>query len=363
MWDYVIVGAGLTGSVMARLLQDAGLKVVVLEKRNHVGGNVHDHVHPSGVRIHTYGPHFFRTNSEELWTFVHRFAKFYKYEPQVKSLIDGKLESWPVTAECIERISGKDWTPSFSGVASNFEEASLKMMPREIYEKFVKGYTEKQWGVPASTLGVELARRFEVHLDNEARFMRHKFQGLPENGFDEFSKNILAGIPHLLNFDYLKNRDVFRPKFQTIYTGPIDEFFEFNLGRLSYRSQRREHRVVDGVGYVQPCAQINNPSHLSGGHIRSIEWKHMMRTEHTQHIQASVITTETPFTPHNSTEYEYPFPDGQNKQLYERYRQQAAELDDFVICGRLGEYKYYDMDQAIARAQMIARKILKKHQA
>ena len=148
--DYLIVGSGLTGAVISRILTDAGKRVLVLDRRSHLGGNVHDHFHPSGIRIHTYGPHYFRTNDDELWQFVNRFATFYKYEAALKSWVDGKYENWPIAASYIRRVIGEKWEPEFKGQAANFEEASLGMMPRLVYEKFVKGYNEKQWGVPAS---------------------------------------------------------------------------------------------------------------------------------------------------------------------------------------------------------------------
>ena len=162
--DYVVVGSGLTGAVIARSLRDAGRDVVVVERREHLGGNVHDHLHFSGIRIHTYGPHYFRTNSDALWAFVTRFAEFYPYVAELRSEVDGVAEQWPIAASYIRRTVGDKWTPAFVGTPTNFEEASLAMMPEPVYRKFVKGYTEKQWGVPAHTLSAELAKRFEPTL-------------------------------------------------------------------------------------------------------------------------------------------------------------------------------------------------------
>ena len=149
--DYLIIGSGLTGATIARVLSDAGREAVVLERRSHAGGNVHDHSHPSGIRIHTYGPHYFRTASEPLWDFVNRFASFYPYEASLKTWVDGHYENWPIASSYIRRTVGEDWMPEHSGAAADFEEASLSLMPRLIYEKFVKSYSEKQWGVPASS--------------------------------------------------------------------------------------------------------------------------------------------------------------------------------------------------------------------
>jgi len=142
--DYLIVGSGLSGAVIARTLADAGRSTLIVERRNHAGGNVHDHSHPSGIRIHTYGPHYFRTNDTNIWTFVNRFASFYPYAASLQSCVDGRLERWPISTNYIQRTVGKNWRPDFLGTPSNFEEASLAMMPRIVYEKFVKGCTEKQ---------------------------------------------------------------------------------------------------------------------------------------------------------------------------------------------------------------------------
>jgi len=356
--DYVIVGSGLTGGTIARLLTDAGADVVVLERRGHLGGNVHDHKHPSGVRIHTYGPHYFRTGSEDIWDFVNRFASFYRYEAVVKSQVDGAIENWPVAASYIRRAVGQNWKPSFEGSPANFEEASLAMMPELVYRKFVKGYSEKQWGVKATELSADLAKRFDVREDDEPRLMRHKYQGIPREGYAEFTKNILAGIPTVLHFDYLKHKDLVTARKMLIFTGPIDEFFGYDMGRLRYRGQRREHSHIADKHFVQPCGQVNNPDPANGPHIRTLEWKHMMPPEEIPDIQGTVLTREYTYSPEDPNYQEYPFPDAQNQELYKRYRDRAEAISGLMICGRLGEYRYYDMDQAIGRAMLLARQLL-----
>lgn len=357
-FDHLIIGSGLTGAVIARTLVDAGQSVLVVDRRADLGGNVHDQVHPSGIRIHTYGPHYFRTNSPELWAFVQRFSPFYSYEAALKSLVDGQHENWPIAGSYIRRQIGTSWTPGFSGQPRNFEEASLSMMPTLVYEKFVKGYSEKQWGVPAHSLSAELARRFDVREDDEPRLMRHQFQGIPALGYSGFMRALLTGIPVLLNCDYLRHRAEFRPRRTTIFTGPIDEYFGFDLGKLTYRGQRRSHEYLPEVDQAQPCGQINNPDPACGPHIRTLEWKHMMPREHAERIRGTVLTRETTVTPSNPNDYEYPFPDTANARLYQTYRARADLLPDLLVCGRLGEYRYYDMDQAIARAQLLARRLL-----
>lgn len=361
--DYLVVGSGLTGAVIARTLVDAGHRVLVLDRRNHCGGNVHDHVHASGIRIHTYGPHYFRTNDDGIWAFVNRFARFYTYEAALQTLVEGRHENWPIAASYIRRVIGESWTPEFRGTPGNFEEASLAMMPRLIYEKFVRGYSEKQWGVPARALAAELAKRFDVRADDEPRLMRHKYQGIPEDGYAAMMRAMLAGIPVLLNVDYLRHQHEFSATHRVIFTGPIDEFFGCDCGRLAYRGQRREHEYRPDVDRAQPCGQVNNPDPANGPHIRTLEWKHMMPAAHAARIRGTVLTRETTISPENPNDYEYPFPDAANARLYREYRERVEAMPGVLVCGRLGEYRYYDMDQAIARAQLLAARLVAAHAA
>ena len=340
------------------MLHDAGREVLVLERRPHLGGNVHDYVHQSGIRIHTYGPHYFRTNSEAIWEFVHRFARFFPYEAILKTWVDGNYENWPIADSYIRRAIGTNWKPDFSGEPTNFEEASLSMMPRAIYEKFVKGYTEKQWGVPAHTLSAGLAKRFDVREDDEPRLMRHKYQGIPESGYAGFMQNLLTGISVVLNTDYLRQRENYVARKCLIYTGPIDEFFGFDLGRLAYRGQVRTHTYLPDVDLAQPCGQVNNPDPANGSHIRTLEWKHMLPKAFAQNILGTVLTQEVTVTPTDSDQYEYPFPDAANAQLFALYQARAQTTPNLLMCGRLGEYRYYDMDQAIGRALTLVNRFL-----
>lgn len=357
--DYLVIGSGLTGATIARMLHDAGHAVLVVERRTHLGGNVHDHIHqPSGMRIHTYGPHYFRTGSESLWRFVNRFSDFYSYEAVIQTLVDGRCENWPVAASYVRRVVGEHWKPEFQGRPTNFEEASLAKMPLLVYEKFVKGYTEKQWGVPANSLSADLAGRFDVRKDDDPRLKRVKYQAIPVQGYAVFLKNMLEGIPTLLGFDYLGNRERIRARKRLVFTGPIDEFFGFELGRLTYRGQQRDHRFLSDTERAQPCGQVNHPDVESGPTIRTLEWKHMLSASEQAKTRGTVLTTETPFTPSDPDQYEYPFPDEENQRLYQRYRAKADRMPGLLVCGRLGEFRYYDMDQAIGRAMKLARRIL-----
>jgi UDP-galactopyranose mutase len=355
--DYVVVGAGLTGATIARTLADRGRDVVVVERRRHLGGNVHDHDHPSGIRIHTYGPHYFRTSADAIWNYVRRFADFYRFEAVLLSQVDGRLEHWPIQDEYIRRTIGLDWRPGHAGPVRNFEEASLAMMPAAVYEKFVKGYTAKQWGVEPRALAAALGGRFDVRRDGDTRLKGSRYQGLPRGGYAAFTRRMLDGIRVFSGVDYLLRREQFRAGITLFFTGPIDEYFGFDLGRLAYRGQRREHAFLPHVQWHQPAPQVNHPDPGVPA-IRTIEWKHMMEPELREAIAGTVITTETPYTPHDPGDYEYPFPDAANQALYARYRERAEAVPGLVVCGRLGEYRYYDMDQAIGRALTLAKRAL-----
>ncbi|MEO5680378.1 MAG: UDP-galactopyranose mutase, partial [Acidimicrobiales bacterium] len=306
----------------------------------------------------TYGPHYFRTNSEPVWEFVNRFAGFYRYEAVLASFVDGRYERWPVAAEYIRRTVGERWEPAFTGTPANFEEASLAMMPEAVYRSFVKGYTEKQWGVPAATLSAELAGRFDVRDDDDRRLKRQRHQGIPVGGYARLMEAMLDGIPVRLGRDYLEERDSFRWRRRLVFTGPIDELFGFSLGRLAYRSQEREHTYLPDVAQHQPFGQVNNPDPQAGPHVRTIEWTHMLDEQERAKVTGTILTREFPRTPSHPDHYEYPFPDDANKALYRRYRDEAAAVPGLLVCGRLGEYRYYDMDQAIARAMLLAKRLL-----
>ena len=356
--DYVVIGSGITGATIARQLVDAGRDVIVIDRRDHLGGNAHDFTHPSGVRIHTYGPHYFRTSSDKMWEFVNRFSEFHPYRPVVYSWVEGHYEIWPINKSYLLRAVGPDWKPERKEPPTNFEEACLTMMPRIIYERFVYGYTVKQWGVPPTTLGKELAGRFDVREDDECFFSPHKYQGIPRHGYAAFMSKMLEGIPHIINCDYLKHRESIRHRKKLIFTGPIDEFFGFELGKLKYRAQRRTHEYLPGQASVLPVGHVNNPGIENGAFVRTLEWRHMMPEDQLASVTGTVTTREFPFTPDEPHEYEYPFPDEANRQLYAMYRARAAIIPDAMICGRLGEYRYFDMDQAMARAFLLSKQLL-----
>jgi len=358
--EYLIVGAGLTGATIAYFLRAAGRSVLVVDRRPHAGGNVHDHLHESGVRIHTYGPHYFRTNSPRLWQFVNRLTPFYVYEPIVKSVVDGAYETWPLTEPQIERLIGRDWRETVARIPSpsNFEESCLARMPRAIYEKFIYGYSLKQWGRPPRLLTAQLAQRIPIRKTDRELFLDHKYQGIPVGGYGNLIRGLLKDVPILLNFDFLSQRNACVPICGTIYTGPIDEYFGHDLGTLHYRGQQRRQEYLPDVQWSQPCGQVNFPNPADGAQIRCLEWKHMMEKELQSKLRGTVLTYETTVTPDDPNDFEYPFPDVVNAQLYEQYKARALQNNSVMFCGRLGHYRYYDMDQAIAAAGQVVERLL-----
>jgi UDP-galactopyranose mutase len=351
--DFLIVGSGLTGATIARTLIDSGCDVLLVERREHVGGNVHDHRHHTGISIHTYGPHYFRTSSDYIWDFVNRFDTFYDYQAVILSKVFDEHVHWPLWSSEFNKYAD-DLTLSGVEQPQNLEEAALKIMPKRIYEMFVKEYNEKQWGVEATKLSADLARRFEVRTTPEPRLKPDaKYQGIPTNGYAQFMSKMVDGI-RVIHGDFLSLRRDLKFK-HLVYTGPIDLFFESKFGPLSYRGQQRTIEHFSNVTKL-PCGQVNYPMHIDGPHIRKLEWKHMM--DGGMEIAETIITTETPFTPTDPDQFEYPFPDIVNAERYSKYRQLAEEIRNVTIAGRLGEYKYYDMDQAIARAMKLANGLL-----
>jgi UDP-galactopyranose mutase len=212
--------------------------------------------------------------------------------------------------------------------------------------------------VPARALSAELAGRFDVRADDDPRLKRQRHQGIPFGGYARLMTAMLDGLPVVLGTDYLEARESFRARRRLVFTGPIDEYFGFSLGRLAYRGQQREHTYLPDVDRHQPFGQVNNPDPEGGPHVRTIEWTHMLSEEERAAATGTIVTRETPKTPTNPDEYEYPFPDEANKALYRRYRAEAEAVPGLLVCGRLGEYRYYDMDQAIARAMLLAKRLL-----
>jgi UDP-galactopyranose mutase len=325
--DYVVVGSGLTGATVARVLADTGREVLVLERRAEAGGNVRDRIHePSGLRYHVYGPHYFRTNCERLWEWVQRFSPFYSWAAKVQTFIGGTFYRWP-----------------------------LRVGDRHLWGQAVNGYNLKMWGTV--TPPEEVQSRVEMRLDDgDERLKTDRYQGLPTLGYSGLIANLLYGIPVVLNYDYLWHRREVVARQKLIYTGPIDELFDFELGKLAYRGQRRDLLHCYRRSPVQEVVQVNEPD-PTVGHIRSIEWNYL--AEQPSWEKGSLLTFETPYTPESPGDYEYPYNDAANQELYRKYRARAECCERLLVAGRLGTYRYLDMDQSIAAALKLAEGLLK----
>lgn len=232
----------------------------MLERRSHFGGNVHDTRHASGIRIHSYGPHYFRCSSARIWEYVERFGSFDNYQARIQTEGNGRLEEWPINRGLFGPYEGWERARP-AGAAKNFEEACLQKMPRPIYEAFVQGYTRRQWDAAPKQLAVELARRIRINGEKERGLTPYaRVQGLPHKGYAAWMSQMIEGIPCQLGVDYLRVREDYVARKALIFTGPIDEYFGFDAGRLTYRSQRRQHDYLPGMKRFQPCVQVNHPN-------------------------------------------------------------------------------------------------------
>ncbi len=358
--DYIIVGSGLAGAVIAKCLKDANRDVIVVEKKNNVGGLCYDEIHkPSGYRYHVYGPHAFRTQSDEMWSWLNSLVKFYPFKLQIKTLVDGDLFEWPPNKSTVKHFCGDDCVPHFQGIPANFEQASLAKMPLAIYEKFVKSYSEKQWGIPAKELWVSLSGRFRIKEDCEDKYLSdYIYQGLPETGFTGLISELLKDIPIYFNhnFDYTNDKLFFQNKL--IYTGPIDEFFNFKFGKLGYRGMSHTIEYSDMNSKIQQDAPIYNFPSTDPSYIRSIDWRHWQSPSTLQSQNKKLMSYGFPIEPTTSEQFAYPVLTENNLTLLKKYQEMASENNSLVFCGRLAEYKYYDMNHVIARALEVAKNLL-----
>lgn len=362
MIDYLIVGAGLFGVVFAREATDAGKKCIVIDRREHIAGNIHSK-DIEDIQVHMYGPHIFHTDNEEVWSYVNRFANFnhFRYEPVAN--YKGQLynlpfnmntfhQMWGVnTPEEAERIIEKQREEIVSE-PQNLEEQAIKLVGRDIYEKLIKEYTEKQWGRPCTELPTFIIRRLPVRLRFDNNYFNHPYQGIPIGGYTTMVEKMLEGIEVRLKIKYKKGE--FEAS-KVVYTGPIDAYFDYRFGELEYRSLRFETEVLDIPNY-QGCAGMNFTSH-DVPYTRIVEHKHFEFQEGTP---KTVITKEYSETWKKGDDPYYPVNDEKNQKIFEQYKALAESEHNVIFGGRLGEYKYYDMDKVIARALEVAREELKR---
>ncbi|HYD32070.1 MAG TPA: UDP-galactopyranose mutase [Azospirillaceae bacterium] len=366
-FDYLIVGAGFAGSVLAeRLAAGLGKRVLLIDRRPHIGGNAYDRYNDHGILIHQYGPHIFHTNSPAVAEYLSRFTQWRPYEHRVLAQVDGQLVPIPINQTTINRLYGL--TLDSDGVAAflaaraepvpevrTSEDVVVGQVGRELYEKFFRGYTRKQWGMDPSELDRAVTARVPTRTNGDDRYFTDSFQNMPLHGFTRMFENMLdhPSIKIMLNADFREIQREVRYR-KLIYTGPIDEFFDFRFGKLPYRSLVFRHETVD-KGNHQPVAVVNYPSE-DVPYTRVTEYKHLTG----QHHPKTSLTYEFPSA--EGDPY-YPVPRAENAQIYKKYQTLADEAPDVEFVGRLATYKYYNMDQVVAQALAVYARIAKAETA
>jgi UDP-galactopyranose mutase len=356
-FDTLVVGAGFAGSVLAeRLASQAGQRVLVVDKRTHIGGNAHDRYDDAGLLVHPYGPHIFHTNSAEIFAYLSKFTRWRPYQHRVLASVDGQLLPIPINLDTVNRLYGLALTSFeldafFASMAEpvdtlrTSEDVVVARVGRDLYDKFFRGYTRKQWGLDPSELDASVTARVPTRTNRDDRYFTDTYQAMPLHGYTRLFENLLRhpNIQVMLNTDY---RDIVHlvPWKRMVYTGPVDAFFNHRHGRLPYRSLDFEHTTVvplPGRQYLLPVGTVNHPNdHL---YTRVTEFKHLTGQRH----EASSLVYEHP---RSDGDPYYPVPRSENTALFRRYEADAAELSDVTFIGRLATYKYYNMDQVVAQA-------------
>ncbi len=360
-YDYLIVGSGLFGATFAHLAHRAGKRCLVIDKRPQLGGNIYCEQN-HGINVHKYGAHIFHTDSRECWDFINRFAEFNRYTNSPVAYIDGKLYNLPFNMNTFSKMWGVK-TPAEAkakieaqkkeaGITEpkNLEEQGISLVGKDIYEKLVKGYTEKQWGKAATELPAFIIRRLPVRFVYDNNYFNDTYQGIPEGGYTAMVERLLEGIEVRLQVDFLKHRQQYETMAEKIvYTGMIDEFYNYCYGELEYRSLKFETEVLDEENY-QGNAVVNYTEYEIP-YTRIIEHKHFeFLCQKGNDLSKTVITREYPATWNKGEEPYYPMNDERNNQLYEKYRQKAREEEKVIFGGRLGMYRYFDMHQVVEEA-------------
>jgi len=355
--DVLVVGAGFAGAVLARELADAGRRVTVIDRRPHLAGNAHDYLDEHGVLVHRYGPHIFHTNSERVVDWLSRFTGWRSYEHQVLAQVDGQLLPIPINRTTINQLYGlsldEDGVRSFlesvrepRALLRTSEDVVLNSVGRDLCEKFFRGYTRKQWGLDLSELRAGVAARIPTRTNDDPRYFTDTWQQMPEHGYTRLFENMLdhPSIDMHLGVDFASVRTRCRAR-TTVYTGPIDAYFDFRFGRLPYRSLRFEHRHVRKADLLQPCGTINYPN--DHAYTRVTEFKHLTG----QRVPGSSLVYEYPTA--DGDPY-YPIPTQANEDLYRQYEALAQQEAGVHFVGRLAQYRYYNMDQVVAAALHLA---------
>ena len=369
-YDYLIVGAGLFGAVFAREAADAGKRVLVIDRRPHIAGNVYTEK-IEGINVHRYGAHIFHTNNREVWRYVNRFAEFNRFTNSPVANYHGELYSLPFNMYTFNRMWGVV-TPEeaaarieeqrkAAGITEpkNLEEQAISLVGTDIYEKLVKGYTEKQWGRSCTELPAFIIRRLPVRLTFDNNYFNALFQGIPVGGYTRMVERMLDGIEVRLNTDFLKNRaELSALADRVLYTGAIDAYFDLSLGSLEYRSVRFETEVLDKPNFQGNAAVNYTDRETPWTRIIEHKWFEFGKDEEGNDLPKTVISREYSSEWKPGGEPYYPVNNEKNSALYERYREMALREKNVIFGGRLAEYKYYDMDKVIEQALALSKKEL-----
>ncbi len=362
-FDFLVVGAGFAGSVVAERLANAGKRCLVVERRGHIGGNSHDHYDNAGVLIHSYGPHYFRTNSEEVIAYLSQFTEWHPVEYKILSWTDGRYWQFPINLNTFEQLLGRPSTSEEMADTlakwrvpidqpANSEEIILAQVGRQLYEKFFKNYTRKQWKRDPKDLDASVCGRIPLRTNRDDRYLTDKFQALPKHGYTRVFERMLKhpNIRLLLQTDY--REIVPHVRFQRmIYTGPIDAFYDNRFGPLPYRSLRFEEETLP-MEYYQAAMQVNYPN--DHDFTRIVEMKHATG----QKLPVTTIVREYPEDYGPGKEPYYPIPAKESHALYQRYAELAAREQNIRFLGRLATYQYLNMDQVVKRALDEAARLL-----
>ena len=365
MFDWLVVGAGFAGSVIAeRLASQRNEKVLLIDRRNHIAGNAYDRYNDAGLLIHQYGPHIFHTNAQQIVDYLSRFTEWRPYEHRVLARVDGQLLPVPINRTTINKLYGLSLDTDEAVEAFLAERGEkideiktsadvvLSRVGRDLYEKFFRGYTTKQWGLDPSQLDKSVTARVPTRTNEDDRYFADTFQAMPAGGYTRMFEKMVQhpNIKVMLQTDYKDIRDII-PFKRMVFTGPIDEFFDFQFGKLPYRSLQFKHSTVDQEVF-QPVAVVNYPQDEE--YTRITEYKYLTGQEHPK-------TSLTHEIPSDEGDPYYPVPRDENQELYKRYKHLADDTPDTHFIGRLATYRYYNMDQVVGQALAEFRRIEEMH--
>ncbi|MBD1835492.1 UDP-galactopyranose mutase [Cyanobacteria bacterium FACHB-472] len=363
MFDYLIVGAGFAGSVLAeRLASQAGKKILIVDKRSHIGGNAYDHYNDEGILVHKYGPHIFHTNSRQVFEYLSNFTEWRSYEHRVLASVDGQLVPIPINLDTVNKLYGLNLTSFqleefFASVAEKkeyirtSEDVVVSKVGRELYEKFFRGYTRKQWDLDPSELDKSVTARVPTRTNRDDRYFTDTYQAMPLHGYTRMFEKMLShpNIKIMLNTDYREIQQIM-PYREMIYTGPVDAYFDFRYGKLPYRSLEFKHETLNQPNH-QPTGTVNYPNEQL--YTRITEFKYLTGQEHPK-------TSLVYEYPRAEGDPYYPVPRPENAEVYKKYKELADATPSVHFVGRLATYKYYNMDQVVAQALSIHEKISTK---